>query len=265
MKHSLGVVAAAGFGTRMLPITLAVPKALLPVGVTPLLDFAIAELWRAGIPRVIVMRHAVQSSIDGYLTPHNAIADAAREQSRETLYHQGWRMDKTFHVETFEVQEKASLGHRLLDLVECIQPSLTALTFVDELCDPVLLPWAHMTELAYKYEHSVAAAINMSISSGVLREVPELSVSRSLDRSSQRLIGRFLLNNEFYTALTKMRAMGSEPDFFDGLRLLAQQRRLMVSNYAGNWWDCGSIDGYVSAVTDLGFRASKGEIIRSTQ
>ncbi|HSE74147.1 MAG TPA: sugar phosphate nucleotidyltransferase, partial [Dongiaceae bacterium] len=49
------VVPAGGLGTRLLPLTRAVPKELLPVWNRPVLDYAIEEAAAAGMERVVIV------------------------------------------------------------------------------------------------------------------------------------------------------------------------------------------------------------------
>ncbi len=51
------VILAAGFGTRLRPLTLAVPKALLPVAGTPLVGRTLAQLAAAGCEAVAINLH----------------------------------------------------------------------------------------------------------------------------------------------------------------------------------------------------------------
>ena len=52
-----GMILAAGFGTRLTPVTDHIPKPLLPVSGTTLLDHAVAAFDRAGIDEVAVNSH----------------------------------------------------------------------------------------------------------------------------------------------------------------------------------------------------------------
>lgn len=52
-----GFVLAAGFGTRMRPVTESVPKPLLPIGQMPLIGYALNLLGKHGIHDVIVNTH----------------------------------------------------------------------------------------------------------------------------------------------------------------------------------------------------------------
>ena len=57
----------AGKGTRMRPATLAVPKELLPVVDTPLIDFAIDEAIEAGCGRLVFVNHPDKTSIQTHV------------------------------------------------------------------------------------------------------------------------------------------------------------------------------------------------------
>ena len=55
MNVRKAVIPVAGFGTRFLPVTKAVPKALLPVLDTPVIHLAVEEAVAAGIEHVIMV------------------------------------------------------------------------------------------------------------------------------------------------------------------------------------------------------------------
>jgi UTP--glucose-1-phosphate uridylyltransferase len=51
----VGVIPAAGRGTRLAPLTRAVPKELLPLGARPVLDLVLEELRGAGVERIVLV------------------------------------------------------------------------------------------------------------------------------------------------------------------------------------------------------------------
>jgi len=55
MKVETGVIAAAGSGTRMLPVTIGYPKELLPIINVPAIHLIIDEYIRSGIRKIIVV------------------------------------------------------------------------------------------------------------------------------------------------------------------------------------------------------------------
>ena len=58
MKVETGVIAAAGSGTRMLPVTLAYPKELLPIINKPAIQLIIEEFIDSGVNRIIIVTGA---------------------------------------------------------------------------------------------------------------------------------------------------------------------------------------------------------------
>ena len=63
MKQTM--ILAAGLGTRLKPLTDTMPKALVPVGGTPLLDLIIRRLQKAGYDRFVVnVHHFAQQIVD---------------------------------------------------------------------------------------------------------------------------------------------------------------------------------------------------------
>jgi NDP-sugar pyrophosphorylase family protein len=61
------MILAAGFGTRLRPITYQLPKPMMPVCNQPLIAYAIENLMRAGIHDVVVNLHHLPDAIETYL------------------------------------------------------------------------------------------------------------------------------------------------------------------------------------------------------
>jgi UTP--glucose-1-phosphate uridylyltransferase len=61
------VIPAGGLGTRLLPLTRAVPKELLPVWKRPVLDYALEEAASAGIERVVIISAPGKEALQTYL------------------------------------------------------------------------------------------------------------------------------------------------------------------------------------------------------
>ena len=65
MKQAM--IFAAGLGTRLHPLTLTMPKALVPVGGQPLLYHVVTKLKAAGFCRIVINVHHFASQITSYL------------------------------------------------------------------------------------------------------------------------------------------------------------------------------------------------------
>jgi mannose-1-phosphate guanylyltransferase len=64
-----GMLVAAGFGTRLAPLTNELPKPAVPVGNRPIAAFALEVLARAGIRDVVVNTHHLAAELERELSP----------------------------------------------------------------------------------------------------------------------------------------------------------------------------------------------------
>ena len=60
------VIAAAGFGTRFLPQTKAMPKEMLPLIDKPIIQYVVEELVEAGIKDIIIVGNANKRAIEDH-------------------------------------------------------------------------------------------------------------------------------------------------------------------------------------------------------
>lgn len=72
MKHDAFVL-AAGFGTRLQPLTLSRPKPLVPVCGVPMLSYALAGCARAGLTRVLVNAHHLADQLLPWQGAHEGV------------------------------------------------------------------------------------------------------------------------------------------------------------------------------------------------
>jgi len=71
------VIPAGGLGTRLLPLTRAVPKELLPVWKRPVLDYALEEAVTAGIDRVVIITAPGKEALQTYFAGRPLTYDCA--------------------------------------------------------------------------------------------------------------------------------------------------------------------------------------------
>ena len=69
------VIPAAGFGTRMLPITKSIPKEMLPIGRKPMIQHAVEEVVASGISRIAIVIREGKEVIEDYFVKPNPGGD----------------------------------------------------------------------------------------------------------------------------------------------------------------------------------------------
>jgi N-acetyl-alpha-D-muramate 1-phosphate uridylyltransferase len=79
------LVFAAGLGTRMRPLTLHTPKALVPVAGKPLLAYALEHFEAAQCSRIVVNSHHLAEQVAAYLKQRPSRAELVRSHEEQLL------------------------------------------------------------------------------------------------------------------------------------------------------------------------------------
>jgi UTP--glucose-1-phosphate uridylyltransferase len=94
------VIPAAGLGSRLLPLTKAIPKEMLPIGHKPVIEHTVRELVASGISDITIVISAGKSLIQDHFRPDPALVEQLRADGKS---------DYADAVE--EVAELAQRGH----------------------------------------------------------------------------------------------------------------------------------------------------------
>ena len=84
MKVNKAIIPVAGWGTRRLPITKTIEKAMLPIGNRPLADYVVEDCVKAGIKEIyIVIDEKPFSQIKNYYEENQKLADYLIARGKE--------------------------------------------------------------------------------------------------------------------------------------------------------------------------------------
>jgi UTP--glucose-1-phosphate uridylyltransferase len=130
-------------GTRFLPATKAVPKELLPIGDTPLLQIVIDEALGAGIDHVVIVSSRSKPAIDKYFEESPEVIKALESQGRTELADRIRSIGSDWRATIVYQDEPRGLGHAVGCAREAVGDQPFAVMLPDELMgDSSLL--AHM-------------------------------------------------------------------------------------------------------------------------
>ena len=116
MSNSLetAVIPVAGFGTRFLPVTRAVPKPLLPVVDTPLIHRSVQEAVEAGFKRIVLVMSPGMEPIADYFSQKPALEAALEQSGKDDLLAQQHAIAGMADVTAVVQHEARGLGHAVL-------------------------------------------------------------------------------------------------------------------------------------------------------
>ena len=257
---------AAGYGTRFLPATKAIPKEMLPVLTKPLLQYGVEEAIEAGLNTMAIVtgrgKRAIEDHFDISYELEHQIKNTAKENYLSEI--RNVIANCTFSY-TRQIEMKG-LGHAILTGETLIGQEPFAVILADDLCDNeeegVL---AQMVTLYEKYKCSIVAVEEVPLEEtnkyGVV-EVEEIQTDTNIFKvinmvekpdpkdapSNLAIIGRYILTPDIFDILKSTKpGKGGEIQITDALLEQAKQGKVIAYKFQGKRFDCGSVDGFVEA------------------
>lgn len=157
MKVKKAVIPAAGFGTRMLPITSAVAKELLPVCGKPVIQHVVEEAVSSGINEVVLVISEGKEAVAEYFQPNKKLTDQLLKSGKHAELQQLERIWDMVKITTVYQKEQLGLG----DAVLCAKDAIGKKPFAVLLGDCIIQTddcqsfTSQLTEAFSKYERSV--------------------------------------------------------------------------------------------------------------
>ena len=256
---------AAGYGTRFLPATKAMPKEMLPIVNRPLIEFGVEEANAAGMSDICIVTGRGKRPLEDYFDVNfeleHQIAGSAKESSLRQIRELNDACTYTFTRQRM----MRGLGDAVLTGRKLVGNEALGLILADDLCfnldgDPVM---KQMQDVAIGFNCSVIAVMgvpqdqvsNYGIVVGDEIEADVLQVSSMVEKprvedapSNLAVIGRYILSPDIFDFIESTEpGAGGETQLTDALNALAQTGKLLAYRFAGRRFDCGSVDGYVAA------------------
>lgn len=134
MKITKAVIAAAGFGTRFLPQTKAMPKEMLPIVDKPIIQYVVESLVEAGIEDIIIVTGYGKRSIEDHFdSPSHDLINNLKFGKKFELLEQ---VEKIANLANFiYIRQKGPLGNAtpLLNAEDIIDGEPFIYAFADDL------------------------------------------------------------------------------------------------------------------------------------
>lgn len=260
------VLPVAGFGTRVLPATKAVPKELLPVVDRPALQYVVDEAIEAGIEHIVFVTGRGKGSIEDYF-------DLAYELE-SNLRSKASKADILADVEKTRLpaggasftrqQEALGLGHAIWCAKDIIGHEPFAILLPDVIVKAQQSCLSQMVGAFDRVGGNIIAVDPVPeerVSSyGVIapknRDGRLIEMSGMVEKppvaeapSNLAITGRYILQPEIFELLANQATgAGGEIQLTDAMARLMEMQAFYAYEFEGRPYDCGSKLGYFEAV-----------------
>tara|TARA_B110000008_G_scaffold269778_1_gene299372 strand:+ start:53 stop:934 length:882 start_codon:yes stop_codon:yes gene_type:complete len=272
---------AAGYGTRFLPATKAIPKEMLPILTKPLLQYGVEEALLAGIKNMAIVTGRGKRSIEDHFDDSFELEVQLEGTSKE---HYLDNIKYVIDQSTFTYvrqRQMLGLGHAILSGEPLIGNEPFAVILADDLCDcDKNGVTSQLVEVYNKYQCSVIAIEEIpftdiekyGIISGDLitgtndtfrvtnmLEKPKSddlvkysefsnNISSNNQNNFMAIIGRYILTPDIFDILKNIKpGKNGEIQITDALLHQARKGKVIAYKFKGKRFDCGSVKGYLEA------------------
>jgi UTP--glucose-1-phosphate uridylyltransferase len=277
-----GVIPAGGLGTRFLPISRAVPKELIPIVDTPVIELVVTELTASGVERVVLVVGPGKEWIEAYFKPNPRIEARLAADMRKEDLDLLKRAERLAQVRSVLQAEPKGNGHAVLQARPLVGDEPFAMLWGDDI---MLSEEPAVMQLIKARERLGGGSVL-----GCIR-VDKKDISRygvvagtEVDEGTRRVIGivekptpedapsdlaavhGYVLEPEIFDVLAKQPpGRGGEVWLTDAVAELARQGApVWAVELVGQRYDCGDKIGYVSAFIDAALgRDDTGPAVRA--
>ncbi len=270
MKVKKAVIPAAGFGTRFLPFTKAVPKEMLPIVDTPTLQYIVEEAVDSGIEDILIIIGRGKQDIENHFDKSYELETELEKGGKYEFLEQVQKISAMANVHFVRQKQALGLGHAVLcaksfvgnepfavllgdDLVYAEKPCLKQMVEVfDEVQGSVLGVQTVDRSQVSKYGIIAGELIKdrvYKMTGMVEKPAPENAPS------CVAALGRYIITPQIFSILeTTARGVGGEIQLTDGLVTLMSKEPVYAYDFIGRRYDVGNKQGFLEATVEYALR-----------
>ncbi|EWH04588.1 UTP--glucose-1-phosphate uridylyltransferase [Pseudoalteromonas lipolytica SCSIO 04301] len=276
------VIPVAGLGTRMLPMTKAIPKEMLPLVDKPLIQYIVNECVAAGIKEIVLVTHSSKNAIENHFDTSFELEATLEKRVKRTLLDEVRSIcpaDVTImHVRQGEAK---GLGHAVM----CAKPIVGDDDFVVVLPDVILDAYTadqkteNIAAMITRFKEVKASQImlepvafddvskygiadinGVKIKAGESAPIKTMVEKPAVEDAPSNLavVGRYVLSKAIWPLLAKTPAgAGGEVQLTDAIDELMKHEIVEAFHMSGRSHDCGDKLGYLKAIVEYAMRDEK--------
>lgn len=271
-KIRKAVIPAAGFGTRFLPETKAMPKEMLPIVDKPTIQYIVEEILHSGIQEILIIsghaKRAIEDHFDSSPELEQHLMESGKLKELEEIR-------KISDIKVHYVRQPYMRG--LGDAILCAREFVDGEPFGVILGDDIVYTGngePALKQLMDRYYETGSTVVGCQL-------VPEEKVSaygiiqgeRTVNPDLLKVVdmiekpsikeapscfaalGRYVITPEVFDILEQTKpGKGGEIQLTDALRVMARCENVYAYNFTGKRYDTGNKLGYLKAVVEFALR-----------
>lgn len=271
-KIRKAVIPAAGFGTRFLPETKAMPKEMLPIVDKPTIQYIVEEIKASGIEQILIISGHAKRAIEDHFDSSPELEQHLYESGKMDLLKEV-RQVASVKIHYTRQQYMRGLG----DAILCAKEFMDGEPFGVILGDDVVYNGSGepaLKQLISQYDKTGGTIIGCQLvrpeqvsSYGIINGTPTenpdlLKVKNMIEKPSIEeapsrfaALGRYVITPEVFKILEQTKpGKGGEIQLTDALHVMAKNGNVYAYNFKGKRYDTGNKLGYLKATVEFALR-----------
>jgi len=257
------VIPVGGFGTRLLPITKAQPKEMLPIVDKPAVQYVVEEAINSHIKDILLITGKGKRAIEDYFDYAVELERELEEKGRHDLLKIVRETSELASI--FYVRQKVAhgLGDAVYHAKGFINDEYFGVLLADDIIDAEVPVLKQMIEIHKKYGENVIAVMKVPmeetksygiieakrISEGIYEVKDLIEKPNPIEAPSDlAIVGRYILNYTIFNAIEHTEpGKNGEIQLTDAIRKLLSKEKVYAYEFEGIRYDVGEKLGLIKA------------------
>ena len=250
------VILAAGYGTRLLPVTKAQPKEMLPLIDKPVIQYSVEEAVDSGIQDILIVTALGKRAVEDYFDRSRDVEQLLLEKGDTARYEELIRISKLANFAYVRQGEMGGIGHAVMTIRHLIDDDEPFILFLPD--DVIVNPIPATRQLIDTYEKYGASVVAVEEVPRELTSSYGIVAGESVDERTLRLrelvekprpevapsnlaiVGRYLFTPRVFQAIERTpRGYGGELQITDAMQTLADGEGMYSYRFEGDRYDIG--------------------------
>lgn len=268
MKIKKAIIPAAGLGTRVLPISKAMPKEMLPIVDKPAIQYIVEEAVKAGITDILIITNRGKGIIEDHFDYSIELEAMLEKRGNTAVLNEVRKPAELANIYYLRQKVTKGLGDAVLRAKEFVGDEPFAVLYGDDVIIGEIPAIGELCEAYEKYGKSVVGMKEVSdelivkYSSLKIEELEAkiFAVSDMIEKppvekkfSNFSILGRCVLDSEIFEILehTPLGA-GGELQLTDAMAEIARTKGMLGVEFSGTRYDMGNKFGILKANIEVG-------------
>ena len=266
------VIPAAGYGTRFLPITKALPKELLPIIDHPTIEYIVNEAIESGITDILLIVSSNKNAIIDYFDYNLELETILLSKNKLEEYGIIRNIAQGVNIHYIRQREQLGLGHAVLQAEAFVGKEPFAILLGDDMYVGKDKPAIRQVIDAYNQVHTnVLGTIEVDYKDtsrygicipnekkeGRLTELKGVVEKPKIEDAPSRsaIGGRYVLTSNIFKYLkNQTRGAGNEIQLTDAIARLMDEEKVYSYDIEAKRYDVGNKIDYIEAILDFGLQ-----------